>query len=102
MGPTRSPSRVGDARRHLEEGIALARRIDRPWVEIACRGHLAIEAAELMEHFQWIDIAESRSLRSQPQKLAAVRDELADVLAAAAAGFGLDKVGEVLDRLQGG
>jgi len=41
---------------------------------------LAIEAAELMEHFQWIDIAESRSLRSQPQKLAAVRDELADVL----------------------
>ena len=41
---------------------------------------LAIEAAELMEHFQWIDIAESRAVRSQPQKLAEVREELADVL----------------------
>lgn len=41
---------------------------------------LAIEAAELMEHFQWIDIDASRSVRSQPQKLAEVREELADVL----------------------
>ena len=41
---------------------------------------LAIEAAELMEHFQWIDILESRAVRNQPQKLAAVREELADVL----------------------
>ena len=41
---------------------------------------LAIEAAELMEHFQWIDIAESRAVRDQPQKLAQVREELADVL----------------------
>jgi NTP pyrophosphatase (non-canonical NTP hydrolase) len=41
---------------------------------------LAIEAAELMEHFQWIDVAESRAVRGQPQKLAAVREELADVL----------------------
>jgi NTP pyrophosphatase (non-canonical NTP hydrolase) len=41
---------------------------------------LAIEAAELMEHFQWIDIAESRAVRTQPQKLAQVREELADVL----------------------
>ena len=41
---------------------------------------LAIEAAELMEHFQWIDIAESRATASDPQKLAAIREELADVL----------------------
>ena len=27
---------------------------------------LAIEAAELMEHFQWIDIAESRALADDP------------------------------------
>ena len=41
---------------------------------------LAIEAAELMEHFQWIDAAESRDLRGDPQKLSAVADELADVV----------------------
>jgi dCTP diphosphatase len=41
---------------------------------------LAIEAAELMEHFQWIDVAESRAICSQPQKLAEIREELADVL----------------------
>ena len=39
-------SRVADGRRHLEEGAVLARRIGRPWVEIACLGHLAVEAAE--------------------------------------------------------
>ncbi|HEX5104245.1 MAG TPA: nucleotide pyrophosphohydrolase [Pirellulaceae bacterium] len=41
---------------------------------------LAIEAAELMEHFQWIDVAESRGLKDQPDNLLAVREELADVL----------------------
>jgi len=41
---------------------------------------LAIEAAELMEHFQWIDAAESRSVANDPQKLGAVREEIADVL----------------------
>src|SRR5688572_17833738 len=41
---------------------------------------LAIEAAELMEHFQWIDIGESRLVKDDPEKLAEVRDEIADVL----------------------
>lgn len=41
---------------------------------------LAIEAAELMEHFQWIGIAESRYVKDDPAKLALVRDEMADVL----------------------
>jgi NTP pyrophosphatase (non-canonical NTP hydrolase) len=41
---------------------------------------LAIEAAELMEHFQWIDIAESRKIGDDPAKLSAVRDEIADCL----------------------
>ena len=41
---------------------------------------LAIEAAELMEHFQWIDAAESRRVGDDPAKLAAIRDEIADVL----------------------
>ena len=41
---------------------------------------LAIEAAELMEHFQWIDVAASRNLAKDADKLAAVGEELADVL----------------------
>src|SRR5215203_5642799 len=41
---------------------------------------LAIEAAELMEHFQWIDVAESRRVSDNPSKLNEVREELADVL----------------------
>jgi NTP pyrophosphatase (non-canonical NTP hydrolase) len=41
---------------------------------------LAIEAAELMEHFQWIDIAESRRVGDDPAKLDQVREEIADVL----------------------
>jgi dCTP diphosphatase len=46
---------------------------------------LAIEAAELMEHFQWIDIAESRTVKDDPAKLAEVGEELADVLCYAVA-----------------
>src|SRR6266550_4702615 len=41
---------------------------------------LAIEAAELMEHFQWIDAAESRRVGDDPAKRAEVGDEMADVL----------------------
>lgn len=41
---------------------------------------LAIEAAELMEHFQWLTIDESRHVAEQPSKLVDVGDELADVL----------------------
>lgn len=42
---------------------------------------IAIEAAELMECFQWVDAQESRDLLSEPGARAAVADELADVLA---------------------
>lgn len=41
---------------------------------------LAIEAAELMEHFQWLTTDESRRLVDEPEKLAAVGEELADVV----------------------
>ena len=41
---------------------------------------LAIEAAELMEHFQWISTDASRAIASHPDQLQAVSDELADVL----------------------
>ena len=42
---------------------------------------LAIEAAELMEHFQWIEVADSRAIAEHPEKLAAAAEEVADVLA---------------------
>ncbi len=40
---------------------------------------LAIEAAELMEHFQWISTDDSRLVSGEPAKREAVSDELADV-----------------------
>jgi len=63
---------------------------------------LAIEAAELMEHFQWIDIAESRRVADDPSKLAEVRDEIADVLCyviALANEFNLDLSTAVRDKM---
>lgn len=41
---------------------------------------LAVEASELMEHFQWIDADESRLIAADEQKLSAVGEELADVI----------------------
>jgi NTP pyrophosphatase (non-canonical NTP hydrolase) len=41
---------------------------------------IAIEAAEIMEHFQWLSNEESRSLLDDEQMRAEVADELADVL----------------------
>ncbi len=41
---------------------------------------LAIEAAELMEHFQWISGEESRRAAEDPERLETIGDELADVL----------------------
>lgn len=38
---------------------------------------LAVEAAELMEHFQWLSEEQTRSLA--PEQLAAVAEEIADV-----------------------
>lgn len=41
---------------------------------------LSIEAAELMEHFQWVSIENSRDFRQDDEKLVAVSEELADVV----------------------
>jgi NTP pyrophosphatase (non-canonical NTP hydrolase) len=41
---------------------------------------LAIEAAELMEHFQWLDPQESRAIAHDDVKRAAAGEELADVI----------------------
>lgn len=42
---------------------------------------LAIEAAELMEHFTWVDLPASRAVAQDPPKLSEVGEELADVFA---------------------
>lgn len=41
---------------------------------------LAIEAAELMEHFQWISVEDSRRVSQDASRLAQVAEELADVV----------------------
>jgi NTP pyrophosphatase (non-canonical NTP hydrolase) len=40
---------------------------------------LAIEAAELMEHFLWVDCETSRAVLADPARRADVADEMADV-----------------------
>lgn len=41
---------------------------------------MAIEAAELMEHFQWITAEASRKINENKESLEAVSEELADVV----------------------
>lgn len=41
---------------------------------------IAIEAAEIQEHFQWLTGSQSAALAADPAQRAAVADELADVL----------------------
>ena len=61
---------------------------------------LAIEAGELMEHFQWIDVEASRKLADDRTAVTAAGEELADVLCYALAlanVLGLD-VAECIER----
>ncbi|HVW39171.1 MAG TPA: nucleotide pyrophosphohydrolase [Pirellulales bacterium] len=63
---------------------------------------LAIEAAELMEHFQWLTADESRSLADDRDKLTEVAEELADVLCYALAlanELGLDVSQAIRDKM---
>ncbi len=63
-------------RRFLEE---------RDWIKFHSPKNLsmsiAIEAAELMEEFQWLTSKESLEAGRDPTHLARIRDEMADVLA---------------------
>lgn len=42
---------------------------------------IAIEAAELMEHFQWLRTDQLDAVRDDAATMAAVREEIADILA---------------------
>ncbi len=64
---------------------------------------LAIEAGELMEHFQWLEQAESQATADSPETKAAIADELADVLCYAlslANVLQIDVSGAVLGKLK--
>ncbi len=64
---------------------------------------LAIEAAELMEHFQWISTEESCQVVSEPARLQPIVEELADVLCYALAManvLGIDLSRAVREKLQ--
>ena len=63
---------------------------------------LAIEAAELMEHFQWLTPEQAGEVAADPQKLSDVGEELADVLCytlALANALGLDVASAVRDKM---
>jgi len=56
---------------------------DRDWEQFHAPKNLtmslAIETAELMEHFQWISVDESRQLSGNHEKLGPIGEEIADV-----------------------
>lgn len=70
---------VHELRQRVHEFVA-----QRNWYQYHTPKHLAmsiaIEAAEIMEHFQWLTVSESQELLADPQKRAEVADEVADVL----------------------
>lgn len=83
-------SDVGAITRDAETTVQSLRELvaefvaERDWQQFHSPKNLAmsisIEAAELMEHFQWDTVNASREVKDDPEKRAAVAEELADVL----------------------
>jgi NTP pyrophosphatase (non-canonical NTP hydrolase) len=77
--PSDSDTTVSELRKIIADFVA-----ERDWSQFHSPKNvsmaLAIEAAELMEHFQWLTTDASRRLADDPQKLAEVAEELADVI----------------------
>jgi NTP pyrophosphatase (non-canonical NTP hydrolase) len=64
---------------------------------------LAVEAAELMEHFLWVDIGQSRTMAQDAATRVAIGEEMADVacyLFALANATGIDLSDVVFDKLR--
>lgn len=70
---------VGDLRRAVHDFVDA-----RDWYKYHTPKNLAmsiaIEAAEIMEHFQWLSLEESKGLAEDDDLRAEIADELADVL----------------------
>jgi NTP pyrophosphatase (non-canonical NTP hydrolase) len=63
---------------------------------------VAIEAAELMEHFQWVDVEASLQVGQDPARREAIADEMADVacyLLALSNTLGIDLSEAILAKL---
>ena len=77
---------MSDSKTSIEELRRVVREFvnERDWNQFHSPKNLSmaltIEAAELMEHFQWISMEESRQVAGDPEKLEPVREEIADVL----------------------
>ena len=76
--PTDQDTTIADLRQLVAEFVA-----ERDWSQFHSPKNvsmaLAIEAAELMEHFQWISPDASRQLANDPGRLAEVAEEISDV-----------------------
>lgn len=76
---------MADAATTLEDLKALVRRFveERAWQPFHSPKNLAmgiaVEAAELMECFLWLDLPASYETANDPKKRAAIADEMADV-----------------------
>ncbi len=70
---------VDDLRRAVQEFVA-ARDWERYHTPKNLAMSIAIETAELMEHFQWLTIEESQARVTNDAARAEIADELADVL----------------------
>lgn len=70
---------LADLRRRIDEFIAA-----RDWEQFHTPKNLsasiAIEAAELLEHFQWLTDEQAVAAMQDGEKLTAVADEMADVI----------------------
>jgi NTP pyrophosphatase (non-canonical NTP hydrolase) len=79
MSQTDSTTSVAELRQLIANFVA-----ERDWSQFHSPKNvsmaLAIEAAELMEHFQWLTTEASRKLGNEPKKLAEIAEELADVV----------------------
>lgn len=92
---------VAELRRLLTEFVA-----EREWQAYHDPKNLsmsiAIEAAELMEHFQWVRSEQLDDLRADAKAMAAIREELADVTAyvlALANALGLDLASALAEKM---
>ena len=64
---------------------------------------MAIEAGELMEHFQWLRSDELKSVLEDERKMAQIREELADIIAyvlSFASTMGIDLSSALEDKMQ--
>ena len=92
---------VAELREHMRGFVS-----ERDWQQFHSPKNLAmaagVEAAELMEHFLWIDNDESRRQMTDPVKLGHVADEIADVVGVCLAlcnALGIDLSATFMDKM---